>query len=128
MEGKEGGTVLGARSERAEGRRAGNVLIEPDKAVPSSRELAESELAAILSRELAKDASFDFFDAIDGGRSGRGFSSRGASWSDRSEVCVEVGDDILIEGTELDSCALEGGSDVILWRGVSWFIIFAKNL
>jgi hypothetical protein len=75
FEGNEGRTVLGASSECGDGRRTGKVLTEPDNEVPSSRELSGNELAPMLNRELAKDASFDFLEMIDGGRSGRGFST-----------------------------------------------------
>jgi len=92
--------VLGAILENGEGRRAGNVLIEPDKEVPSSRELPGSELTAMLRREFTNDASFDFLDAVDGGRSGSGLSCGRAS---SDEGIIGVVDDVRIEGTRLDS-------------------------
>jgi len=72
----------------------------------------------MLRRELANDASFDFLDAMDGGRSGSDFSC-GREFLD--EGTVGVAGDILIEGTKLD------WSDTGLWREVSSFKIFAKN-
>jgi len=110
--------ILGAISESGEGRRAGNVLIEPDKEVPSSRELPGRELTAMLRREFTNDASFDFLDAVDGGRSGSGFSCGRAS-SDKG--IIGVVDDVRIEGTILDS------RDTGLWRGDPSFKMFAKN-
>lgn len=101
-------------------------MTEPVRAVPSSLELAERELAAALNRELANEESLDFLDVVDGGRSGRGFSNGGLGL-EGSEACVVVAEDILIEGTPLESRVLEGGSDVGCWRGVSSPITCAKK-
>lgn len=55
----EDATELGGRSDRAEGRRAGKVLIEPVTDVPEDLELSLLVLIVLAARELA---NFDNFD------------------------------------------------------------------
>lgn len=112
-------------SDCGEGRKSGKVLTEPVKAVPSSLELAERALAALLSLELAKDESLDFLDAIDGGRFGRGFSN-GKAGIEELDVCWVVAEETLIEGT-LVLGVLECGNDFVCCRGVSSPMAFAKK-
>lgn len=85
----EEATELGGRSERAEGRSAGKVLMEPVKNVPDDRELSLRVLI-LLARELANLESFDpTFEACSGPDTPRDaclLASLGIEWMGSLEV------------------------------------------